>query len=136
MSNAVYPSELIRSRTPDGTLYLLVMEKPDNSGIEGFQITIGKAGSPLAAWASAVASLMTLALKKGATLEEILTLLSGITSDGKPRTIDTTARSGPEGVWQALMRYRQRPAVDHDDLDERSVRGASVAPWARQRRKG
>lgn len=134
MTTAVFESEIIRVKTPDGTLFLLVMENKDKS-VAGFKITIGKAGAPLAAWASALAEMMNLAIAKGATVEDLLSVLSGITSDRSVRSINSVCRSGPEGVWQALVRYRQRPAVDHEDLDERSVRGASVAPWARQRRR-
>jgi hypothetical protein len=134
MTTAVFESELIRAKTPDGTLYLLVMENKDKS-IAGFKITIGKAGTPLAAWASSLAEMMNLALSKGATYEDIISILSGITSHRSVRTANSECRSGPEGVWQALIKYRQRPAVDHYDIDERSTRGASVAPWARQRRR-
>lgn len=129
-----YDSELIRVRTPDGTMYVLFMKNKDNT-IAGFKITIGKAGAPVAAWASALAEMMNLVLEKGGTIEDILTVLSGITSDRNVRSVNSVCRSGPEGVWQAIVRFRQGgPVVDHHDLDERSVRGASVAPWARQRR--
>lgn len=134
MSTQVWKSEMVRARTPDGTLYLTIMKNEDDS-IAGFQINIGKAGTPLTAWAMALAEIMTLAVNRGATLEDLLVSLSSITSDGKARTMDTTARSGPEGVWQALLRYRQGwPEEREADrrLIEKGSRGASVAPWARQ----
>ena len=135
MINAVYESEMVRVKTPDGMLYLLIMENKDKT-IAGFRITIGKAGAPIAAWTYALSEMMNLALKQGASLDDIINTLRDITSDRVAYTMTTPCRSGPEGVWQALMRYRQGgPTVDHTDLDEKSVRGASVAPWARQRRK-
>jgi hypothetical protein len=133
MTTQVFESEVIRAKTPDGTLYLLVLEK--DKKVEGFKISIGKAGAPVAAWASALAEVMTLALQKGATIEDLMATLSGITSDRVARSATSTCRSGPEGVWQALIKYRQRPAVDHNAA-EHATRGASVAPWARQRRDG
>jgi hypothetical protein len=134
MTTQVFESEVIRAKTPDGTLYLLVMENKDKS-IAGFKISIGKAGAPVAAWASALAEIMTLAIQKGATVEDLLTTLSGITSDRVARAATSVCRSGPEGVWQALIKYRQRPVVDHDAA-EQATRGASVAPWAKQRHNG
>ena len=134
MTTQVFESEVIRAKTPDGTLYLLVMENKDKS-IAGFKISIGKAGAPVAAWASALAEVMNLAIQKGATVEDLMSTLSGITSDRVARSATSNCRSGPEGVWQALVKYRQRPSVDHESAQQ-VTRGASVAPWARQRRDG
>ena len=134
MTTQVFESEVIRAKTPDGTLYLMVMQNKDKS-IAGFNIAIGKAGAPLAAWTFAVTALMNLAVQKGATIEDLLETLSNITSDRVARSATSVCRSGPEGVWQALVKYRQRPSVDHESAQQ-VTRGASVAPWARQRRDG
>lgn len=135
MLNNHQPNVTIRIRTPDGTLFVWVNEK-DNK-IESVKLQIGKAGAAVAAWADAMAAMINLALSHGTTLDELIETLSNITSDRSARTIESNCRSGPEGVWMALIRYRKR-----DDLilyeDEEAIhgtRGASVAPWAKIRRR-
>lgn len=131
----VLQNEVIRVRTPDGTLFAIVVENDDGS-INSFQFTVGKSGTAVTAWANALASIMTLAIKKGATLEELMSELSGITSDRSARTVESTCRSGPEGVWMALVRYKRSKFSKIAEMlgtDDRNYNGPSVAPWAKQR---
>lgn len=136
MPTQVWKTDVIRVRTPDGTLYATFMK--DNEGqLEQVQFSIGKAGAPLAAWANAIATVINLSIKKGATVEDLIVELSSITSDGKARTLDTTARSGPEGIWQAFIQFRQGwPEDRHNKTRDEVIytgRGASVAAFAKVR---
>lgn len=137
MQVTMLDNEVIRVRTPDGTLFAIVVENADGS-LNSVQFTIGKAGASVAAWANALAEVMTLSIQKGASLEELITVLSGITSQREARSLGSTCRSGPEGVWQALVRYKHSKFAVlskvlgmHEEKD--NSRGASVAPWARTR---
>lgn len=130
------PSVTIRIRTPDGTLFAIINER-DNKP-ESFMLKIGKAGLAVGAWANALGAVMTLAIEKGATLDELINTLANITSDRSARTIESNCRSGPEGVWMALVRYRKVDDLILTEEDEsfKGTRGASVAPWARVRNRG
>lgn len=97
---------VLKVPTPDGTLFVTVLE--ENNKPIAFRLEIGKSGSTLRAWCDATALMSTLSLQKGATLDEIITELSNISSD-KISFTDTQVpvRSGPDGFVLALMRYRQ-----------------------------
>lgn len=100
----VMASSTIRVHTPDGTAYIAVMEH------EGrpcrVDISIGKAGSNLMAWAHATARLCTLALEKGVTLNELVNELAGVTSGGQHQLDgDVSVRSGPEAFAVAFIKY-------------------------------
>lgn len=128
-------NEVIRVRTPDGTLFAIVIENADGT-INSFQFTIGKAGNAVTAWATALAGIMTLAVKNGVTLEQLMSELSGITSEREARSVGSTCRSGPEGVWMALVRYKRSrfaKVAEAIGIEDRNYRGASVAPWAKHR---
>ncbi len=133
MNPSFNPSESIRIRTPDGMLYAIIVENQDGT-INHVQLSIGKAGSALSAWVHATAALITLAIQKGATVEELMNTLSNITSDRAPRTIESTCRSGPEGVWMALVKYQRNTEILMME-DEPTLRGASVGPGARIRNR-
>lgn len=129
------PSEAFRIRTPNGTLFAFVIENHDGT-INSFQLTIGKAGNDVAVWANAVAELMNLVIAKGGTLEELLAALSGITSPREARSLGSTCRSGPEGVWMALVRYKRSKFEELSKtlgVENDNYRGATVAAWARTR---
>lgn len=133
-----FKSEVIRVRTPDGTLFAIIMENDDGSPRE-VQLSFGKAGTALAAWAFSLAGLITMNLQAGMPLEKIIDVLGGITSDKSARIIGNNCRSGPEGVWMALMRYRQskfQQVAESLNEPRENYRGASVAPWARLRTRG
>src|SRR5881628_1596462 len=104
--NSILPSESFRIRTPSGSLTVFVIENEDKT-INSFQFFIGKAGNELSAWSSALAAIMNLAIKNGITLEQLIDELSGITSDREARALGSSCRSGPEGVWMALIRYKR-----------------------------
>lgn len=107
MNEEVYQSVAIEVPTPDGLMFVIIMEDDFHNPKE-LQIHIGKAGSNIAAWADTTARLATLAFSNGVTLSKIVEQISGITSD-RVRFIAKGApiRSGPEGIALALMKYAQ-----------------------------
>lgn len=102
----IFESRMMRVQTPDGQMYVNVMEDKDGDPFQVI-INIGKAGSSVAAWAGALGAVISAGLQSGTKLEVYLTELSNITSDGSARTIKSPCRSGPEGVWVCLVRYRK-----------------------------
>ncbi len=109
-------------RTPDGTVFVNVVEKDGEP--DQVIINIGKAGAPIAAWAQALGAIVTAALQNGVPLEKILTELSSLTSSGTPRSLISPIRSGPEGVYVGLMHYRRtrfedmKKALESDEEEE------------------
>ena len=133
-----YNSEVIRVRTPNGTLFAFFLENADGT-LNSIQLTIGKAGNDISPWAMAVAELMTKLIQTGSTLEDLIVLMSGLTSGREARAIGSTCRSGPEGVWQALMRYKRGKFEELNEklgiTDNDDYKGPSVAAWARTRER-
>lgn len=111
-SKSIFKSVNYRVVTPTGQMFVNILED-DNDKICGLEITIGKAGSDLKAWTHSFARLLTLSLDMGATLEQLIAELSSQTSD-KSRTTDggVKIRSGVEGVYRALMLYRNDKHVE------------------------
>jgi hypothetical protein len=108
MSNDWFLSaRTVRVSTPDGTLFVHIAE--DEKGkLKQIMLNLGKAGTAASAWANSLAASLTMSIELGATLEDLLELLSNITSGSSPRlAIGGNCTSGPEGVWMALMRYRR-----------------------------
>jgi ribonucleoside-diphosphate reductase alpha chain len=114
MGIETFQSVQMKVRTPDGTMFVNVMEDADGKPFQ-IIINIGKAGSAIAAWAQALAATMSAGLQSGVKMEAFLTELSSITSSNRARTVDSTATSGPEGLWQALVRYRK---IKFKELEE------------------
>ena len=119
----------IQVKSPDGTMFVTINEDENGKPI-AIWISIGKAGASVAAWAVSMARILTLALDKGATISELCVELSGQTTDKVRITGDGEyVRSGPEGVFVALMKYK-RDKYDEltktlGDTDERG-RGPSM----------
>lgn len=97
----------IQVPTPDGTMFVTILE--DTTGRPmGIQIHIGKAGAPIAAWSHALARICSLALDKGADINDLVAELSSQTSDKtRMSTRGEVVRSGVEGLWTALMQYKR-----------------------------
>lgn len=113
------PAIAIRVKTPDGTM-IVVFEEDDAGRINRLQIILGKSGSAIAAWASAFASSLNVALKNKTNLTEILEAISGATSDKLAFTSEKKipVRSGPEGVAVAMLQYVQHKA---DEIRDKHV---------------
>lgn len=105
MATNLYKSYNMKVRTPDGTMFVNILEDVNNQPFQVI-INIGKAGSQVAAWAQGLAACISAGLQNGVKIETFLTELSSITSDKEARTVNSNCRSGPEGVWKALVRYR------------------------------
>lgn len=100
----VLPSVTIRVKTPDGTMFVNISER--NRVPYRIDITIGKAGSAIQAWAAATSSLLTLAVRSGLNLHILIEELSNINSDKISSSLDgRIVRSGPDGIVQALYIY-------------------------------
>lgn len=108
-----YKSVVMKVRTPDGTVFVNVMENEDGKPFQVI-VNIGKAGSAVAAWAQALGSMISIALQTEdeKAFDKIITELSSITSSGTARSITSRCTSGPEGVWMALIRYRRAKFIE------------------------
>lgn len=118
-----FNSTSYQMNTPDGTMYVFVMF--DNAGKPvGIQLSLGKAGSAVAAWANALSRVCSLALDHGAHITEIIQELSLQTTDrARINRGNISIRSGPEGVAVALMRALEDMNNDHyPDREERAPR--------------
>lgn len=136
-----FKSIIARVRTPDGTLYATITEDADGNPFM-VQFNIGKAGSQVVAWSQALAVTITMGLQNGIPLHKFIEELSGITSDRQARILGNTCRSGPEGVYMALLYYtkqrfnelQEQLGIDQLDEDEEEDDGrASVSNRARLR---
>lgn len=102
-----FDSVTIQVPSPDGTMFVTISEDKDGKPIAVF-IHIGKAGAPIAAWSNALARVISVALDKGVTLNDVMAELSSQTSDRVRMTTNGEAvRSGVEAVWVALMKYQR-----------------------------
>jgi hypothetical protein len=95
-------------KTPDGTMFV-VMNEDTNGELVEIHIHIGKAGTPLMAWAEALAHVASLALRyRGVSVGDLLCELGNISSDRSVRIANgATIRSGPEGLAYALQCYQR-----------------------------
>lgn len=109
--------------TPDGNMFVTITEDDDGKP-NAVWIHIGKSGSAVGAWSNTLARTMTLALDHGATINDLLVELSSQTTDKFRITPEGEAvRSGIEGVWVALMKYKrdkfEQVSKTLGDIDER-----------------
>ena len=100
-----FDGAVIRVATPDGTLFLIVDEDTSGKPVD-IRMEIGKAGTAIRAWSEAAGKLLTLAINKGVTLEEVITEISNITSDRLVYHGRVPIRSGPDGLAYGLVRYK------------------------------
>lgn len=107
VSESKFDSVTIQVPSPDGTMFVTISEDTTGKPIAVF-IHIGKAGAPIAAWSNALARMISVSLDHGAKLDDIMTELSGQTSDRLRITSQgESVRSGVEAVWVALMKYKR-----------------------------
>jgi len=113
MANSFLQARTVRIVTPDGTLFVHIADDK-NGKLKQVMLNMGKAGTSVSAWAYALTEMMNLAIDCGATLEDLLKILSGITSGSGARLgIGGKCTSGPEGVWMALLQYRREKHLEH-----------------------
>lgn len=102
----IFNAVTYRVETPDGIMYVIIMESSEGKPI-GMHISIGKAGAPLAAWATSLARMISLAFEMRISVNDIIHELSNMTSDRRRTdSLGIAVRSGPDGVCTALIKYR------------------------------
>lgn len=100
----------VQVMTPDGKMFVTIVENPNNGRPKPEQILIvlGKTGSAIAAWANMAGLLTTLLLDKGVPLSDIAVQISNILTDRRTsQSNGLDIRSGPEGLKYAFLRYNE-----------------------------
>ena len=109
----VFNSINIRVESPDGTMFITVLENEGNLPFK-ILVHIGKAGTSLSAWADALAEFVSEALPR-IGVNSVIAMLLNIRSDRVAFIKDTwtrgddgviVVRSGPEAIAYALIKYR------------------------------
>lgn len=131
-----FKSLTIEVKTPEGSLFVSFVED-DNGKPIMIDVKLGKAGAAIQAWAMCLTRVMTLALDKGATIEDILEETSGQRADGgRPNGHkgSVVITSGPEAIAWAIMEYKRERFAEtrkqlglDDDTIERDGRSSRVA---------
>lgn len=117
-TNKFYKSVTERVRTPDGTLFVTIMEDDDSNPIM-IQVNGTKSGTSVAAWCDATARLCNIALRNGVDFMTLVQELSNITTSRALRLVTgAMCRSGPEGFAIALMRYRDGKNEERENQEE------------------
>ncbi len=91
--------------SPDGDATIVISEHADGS-IYRVDITIGKAGSSVAAWCNGFSRMLTFALNQGVSLDSVISELTDIASDRYQFADGIPIRSGPEAIAFAFKKYR------------------------------
>lgn len=107
------PTITVKVHTPDGTMFVHIIEykgKPYE-----VMLNIGKSGYSLAAWANALARVVSLALRSGSDLQSIIAEVSNIKTGKSSRSNGIEISSGPAGLAHALMLYAQMKDKEKGD---------------------
>lgn len=120
---ASLPSSSIKIQTPEGTLFVHIIESPPGIPAK-LDLNIGKAGSAVLAWAHAFAKVASICLRNGIPISAIADEISGINTDRITTSLDRIVRSGPDGIAQAILIYLEskKPKI----TKHRGRRGPSV----------
>lgn len=103
---SIYENVAFHIKTPEGTANIIIAEEEPGKIYKIF-FNIGKAGNGVNAWAYALAEVVVDSINRGAEINDMISLLSNITSSRPTYDKDGIAcRSGPEALYLALMRYR------------------------------
>lgn len=107
LEGKLYPNVTVAVQTPASSLFIEITEDEFGKPIRIY-INAGKSGSEMAAQASAMSEMATLILDKDNGFNELIEHLSGITSSSVRIDKDgIKVRSVPEGLYLALMKYKQ-----------------------------
>lgn len=107
MKDNFYDSYVIKVHTPDGTMFVCIVEGHDG---EPFKISAhaGKAGTSFSVWAECVCSLIeTMWLAGVATSTIVKSLTTSYTTRYATNDNGVKVYSGPQGIQNALMQYIQ-----------------------------
>lgn len=108
MKKSEFDSYAIKVKSVSGSLILVVNE--DEGRPHSIQIYIGKTGSNLFAFSSALAELISFLLQQGYEILDIISLLSNTTSDKLVYNGDIPVRSDVDAIAYALMKYKKEKA--------------------------
>ncbi len=103
-STGMYDNYTFTLPTPDGTASIFISEN-SNGTIYRVDMTIGKAGSSVAAWCNALSRMTTFALRF-IPLDVVIDELEDISSDRFQLARGIAIRSGPEALSIALQKYK------------------------------
>lgn len=99
---------------PEGKVYVQILENSPGSIYRIF-MNVGKSGSVINSHCYAMAELVSKLFDLGQGINQVITMLSGITSDRSTKVLGVEARSVPEALTIALMKYRTTiPRVKYD----------------------
>lgn len=112
----VVPGYTHRTETPLGTAYVNVGLNGDNKPFEVF-VTLGKAGGAANADAEAIGRLISLNLRSGVPMSDIVRQLKGIATDKVIGFGDDTKRSLPDALAKTLEHYANE-RVDMSSKEE------------------
>lgn len=105
-----FSSWTFKEDTPDGTAYITIIEEVPGVILQ-INMSIGKAGSSLNSWCTAVAKLCTIFLNQGGTISDLIDVLFDIISSSSNRLRagpdEPINRSGAEAMASALRKYLQ-----------------------------
>jgi hypothetical protein len=105
----------IAVQTPAATMFVFVIE--DNEGKPSkIMIEAGKCGSEIAAQSSVMAEMATKLLENEGGFEQLLTMLSSVTTSNSRDNRGILVRSCPEGLYLALIKYRQAKFIEMEDI--------------------
>ena len=125
---AITRGQTERVKTGCGTLYVTVNE--DDEGVCEVFTTIGKAGGCAAAFSEATARLISLALRSGVELEEVVRQLKGIRC---PHPVWQNGRlilSCPDAIAMVLQRYldEKKGITDTEHTDSLADKSSGTCP--------
>jgi hypothetical protein len=98
------PTVTVRVVTPDGVMFVHIMEYANGLPYK-LDLSIGKAGSSVQAWAQALSRVISLALVMGVPITSIAECVSAITTDRLSFNGNRAVRSSPDGIAQAIIQY-------------------------------
>jgi hypothetical protein len=140
MKEEVFSCMNVRVESPDGTMYVNIMEDEKKNPFK-IIIHIGKAGSNLSAWASALADFVSEVLPRigvNGTVAMLLNIRSdkiAMATNAWTAEKSEVVHSGPEAIAFALIKYRAEKhrefmkslGIGEDDDLEDYFRPASTA---------
>lgn len=128
-ANKFYNSVHERVETPDGTLFIHIIEDDDKKPIM-IQISGPKAGTSVSTWMDALVRAVNIAIANGVEWSQFIEEFSGITTSKALRLVKgAKCRSGPEGVAIALMRYRDSKYEEiENEIDDSDDESDDVRP--------
>jgi len=115
MMTESFNSSVIQVGTPDGTMYVTVIEDSTGNPVS-IQIQIGKTGTSIRAWTSAITGLINRLLSYNTPLADIISDLASHSTSKSSFNRSGSVKSGPDGVVYALFVYQKNKYVERTNL--------------------